>query len=284
LSLGCATASRAAPDAGGEETIDASSARDAGSDPDAARIRDASRADAPTPIEHDDARTPSCRGCLDRFGDCQDGDAQAACGSGGGACRACTDDESCELGECIAMCSPSSCDGCCDGDVCIRDLDADACGSFGEACSLCVLGFVCGGDGDVRYCEVPSDALFDVAIGIVALPATDVDGDAWDATSDPDPYVRIRIASAEGQTRTWMDVDPSELPTWELEGPLVRAVSATDLIGGIEIAVFDEDVASDDAMFSCTFMPDETDLAFFTAGAHLACGAGEVSLLLSRTP
>ena len=206
---------------------------------------------------------------------CRAGDQNSACGAGGNACEACGTAESCEAGVCIARCAPGTCEGCCDGNIC-RDASASACGSGGLLCAVCTFGFDCGGDNTARYCAVPPDARFDLAIGDADLPSG-----SWDTTSDPDPFVRVVVAGRTGTTRTWSDVRTSETPTWSTEGAVLSDVSAADLLAGISITMFDEDVASNDVMFTCTHTPSETDMAFFSAGAYITCASGEIGLLIA---
>jgi hypothetical protein len=81
-------------------------------------------------------------------------------GTGYGAC------------ECAPTCSPATCDGCCDGNVCRAGDTLDACGFGGEVCDVCGIDFACG----FGICELDSDPLgarWGVSIVSATVPTTD---------------------------------------------------------------------------------------------------------------
>jgi hypothetical protein len=92
-----------------------------------------------------------CGGCC-VAGDCLPGISQTECGSSGENCHACTGGAQCASGGtggvCVmpeaGACGPSTCTGCCDGDVCAVGDQLVACGTGGAACLDCaVYGMVC---------------------------------------------------------------------------------------------------------------------------------------------
>lgn len=88
-----------------------------------------------------------CQGCFDEAGDCQSGEEQQACGSGGTSCVACEAGSVCtDDGECVQPpdCQPDNCDGCCDAnDECVTGDAVSACGSDGRRCSECPTDAAC---------------------------------------------------------------------------------------------------------------------------------------------
>ncbi|HEY0882843.1 MAG TPA: hypothetical protein VGD87_14980 [Archangium sp.] len=66
-----------------------------------------------------------------------------ACGLGGGACVDCTQSgQQCVQSQCIARCSPATCNGCCLGTQCLSTDNQTSmrCGRGGETCSVCARG------------------------------------------------------------------------------------------------------------------------------------------------
>jgi hypothetical protein len=97
----------------------------------------------------------NCAGCCDSDGACQAGSSDLACGGGGGACITCAGDRRCEAGACVdtpPACSPDSCNGCCDGDVCESGTAEEACGSGGFLCEACGSTETCEGGFCVEMC------------------------------------------------------------------------------------------------------------------------------------
>jgi hypothetical protein len=96
----------------------------------------------------------TCLGCCD--GDvCEAGNSEAACGGGGFACEVCAANEVCLDGACVPdevpACSPESCSGCCNGDVCEAGTDWTACGSDGWECQVCLGSETC----EAGFCVAP---------------------------------------------------------------------------------------------------------------------------------
>lgn len=84
----------------------------------------------------------TCAGCCGPNGECLDGDAINACGTGGGACQACDAlGFACISGKCDGTappCGPATCTGCCDANgLCRAGTQTDACGAAGSACANC---------------------------------------------------------------------------------------------------------------------------------------------------
>jgi hypothetical protein len=76
----------------------------------------------------------TCAGCVDPSGACQAGNVAFACGAGGAACAACSANQSCTNGACVA----NACTGCVDAaGTCQPGTTASACGAGGAACAAC---------------------------------------------------------------------------------------------------------------------------------------------------
>lgn len=92
---------------------------------------------------------PCTPGCFDSSTGCQPGTANAACGSGGGACMQCATDQVCQNRVCVATfdCTTSCPSGCCSGNQCVafQSQTNAACGSGGSICLACAAGTVCYG-------------------------------------------------------------------------------------------------------------------------------------------
>ncbi|MCK5797344.1 MAG: hypothetical protein KAI47_09185 [Deltaproteobacteria bacterium] len=101
--------------------------------------------DAPPSMQTCSAATCAL-GCCDSAGKCTTPASSKACGIFGAQCTAwvdCAADESCDgVGRtCVkdtAVCGPATCiDGCCDGNTCVKNVDARKCGARGAACMAC---------------------------------------------------------------------------------------------------------------------------------------------------
>ncbi len=84
------------------------------------------------------------KGCCSASGECQNGAALNACGTGGEACQDCQAEgfqfcyettQTC--GSAVNNCGPGNCKGCCVGGVCLAGTDPTECGTSGGACSNC---------------------------------------------------------------------------------------------------------------------------------------------------
>ncbi len=64
-----------------------------------------------------------------------DGCAAGACSCGGGP--SCGASETCVDGACRVECTPDTCDGCCNGEICVAEPSLTQCGVAGEACQAC---------------------------------------------------------------------------------------------------------------------------------------------------
>jgi hypothetical protein len=87
-----------------------------------------------------------CRiGCCDRGGECRPGNIPNVCGALGAPCRDCMATQHvCTSvpgrgGACTEPpdCSPATCHGCCDGQVCAEGEQSFLCGAGGGACRSC---------------------------------------------------------------------------------------------------------------------------------------------------
>jgi hypothetical protein len=77
-----------------------------------------------------------CDGCCGTDEHCQPGLDDDVCGSGGNACEACPDGDTCEGGVCGGC--ALTCDGCCSGSTCEESAN-EHCGVDGAACATCSL-------------------------------------------------------------------------------------------------------------------------------------------------
>lgn len=92
----------------------------------------------------------NCNGCCGQT-NCFTGAHGATCGHGGGPCVTCLrkDGYLCDPlpdgggGVCrgLVLCSPTTCNGCCAGDICATGTQDVACGTGGKACANCGLNF-----------------------------------------------------------------------------------------------------------------------------------------------
>ena len=104
------------------------------------------------------ATTQACEGCINSRGACVKGDADSACGAGGGECARCdlSKGEACgDENTCVAppSCDPTTCNGCCDGETCVPIPTDAACGAMGVECQDCTeTGGRCGSE---KICEPP---------------------------------------------------------------------------------------------------------------------------------
>ena len=93
---------------------------------------------------------PSCnastcpKGCCSASGECLNGAAIDACGTGGEACQNCQAEgfEFCyettqACGNAVNDCGPTNCKGCCVGGVCLAGTDPTECGVGGGSCTNC---------------------------------------------------------------------------------------------------------------------------------------------------
>ncbi len=97
----------------------------------------------------------NCAGCCDGNGECVAGDSELRCGEGGGSCITCGGALRCEAGACASTppsCSPDTCNGCCDGDVCESGVSPTACGGSGFLCEVCGTTETCEGGFCVERC------------------------------------------------------------------------------------------------------------------------------------
>lgn len=165
----------------------------------------------------------------------------------------------CGDGTCSGTETPASCpqdcpvcgDGVCNGTEtsasCPQDCTAASCTTFPDDCTgenVCVQG----------SCVAAFGRIYKMFIFDGTMTQDDETGTPWDAVGGlPDPYVIINLNGAFlGQTNTRND---TLTPAWS------EAATAT-IAGGstFDIQVFDEDVAVDDLMFSCTTQPLTADL------------------------
>jgi hypothetical protein len=90
--------------------------------------------------------TTGCNGCVDSMGACQPGNNPVACGHDGGSCAACSMTQSCLVNQCTSSsCGPLTCNGCCDGTVCITAGTNLKCGIGGNPCVACTSPATCQG-------------------------------------------------------------------------------------------------------------------------------------------
>lgn len=83
-------------------------------------------------------------GCCDVAGVCQAGATITQCGALGESCQNCATEgfQLCDptlhaCGNTVAVCDPSTCSGCCEGNECLVGTDPNECGLNGQACLHC---------------------------------------------------------------------------------------------------------------------------------------------------
>jgi len=89
---------------------------------------------------------------------CVAGSSLTACGSLGETCQNCSAEgfQICDAtrhacGNPVAACGPSTCKGCCEGNVCFAGVDPNECGAVGGACQHCATeGLACSGQRCVK--------------------------------------------------------------------------------------------------------------------------------------
>jgi hypothetical protein len=190
----------------------------------------------------------TCSGCCTADGECVDGEAIDACGTGGMNCMECNPaDQNCSQGACVDKGCSETCDGCCDGDACLSgDLDG-ACGWFGVACITCDTGMTC----EFGNCVVDANSRWDVEIVSAAVPDKNANGDDWDSFGGlPDPFVRFKT---EDSGMTWDETTETKDDTtypFYFE-TIVTDVPARALMDRWDIWVEDSDTFGSPVMGSC---------------------------------
>jgi hypothetical protein len=129
LTILCATACAdivAFPDVPSEEAHDANTPGKGNEPHEAAAIDDGSAVD-------------------EKAGESSSGSVVDSGGMTGTNCMACTADQACQDGSCVAACGPSTCpQGCCDANgACVTTLNDSSCGTHGAACRSCSTGNHC---------------------------------------------------------------------------------------------------------------------------------------------
>ncbi len=201
-----------------------------------------------------------CDGCCTTEGECIDylDQDEGTCGFLGFECEACGGTELCDFGLCISETCAAECDGCCDGDTCLPGDATSACGSDGSACFACADGLSC----EASQCVPDSQAEWELTLLSGEVAPTDPDGLAWDAFGGaPDPYLVVMEFGFQSSA----PLNTLE-PAWNQL--VTDSVTTQQLTDGLEFALFDDDVALDDTMGTCTIPFDEGD---FGGTAQLTC-------------
>jgi hypothetical protein len=82
----------------------------------------------------------ACQGCCNLFtNQCDPGNTQASCGTGGASCRACSAGQVCDAGSCLGTgCGPANCaNGCCGSTGCVTPPTTTQCGASSSNCFDC---------------------------------------------------------------------------------------------------------------------------------------------------
>ena len=117
-------------------------------------------------------------------------------------------------------------------------------------------------------CQNAFGRTYRIKIVSAVFPATDANGDSWDAFGGlPDGKATVTV---NGVAYTTPSVDDTLTPTWNFLTPAVLIPSATNLT----LSVVDADVTFDDPAWSCTNNPLGADL--IRAGARCA-GTGALA-------
>ncbi|HET6612756.1 MAG TPA: C2 domain-containing protein [Kofleriaceae bacterium] len=143
-------------------------------------------------------------------------------------------------------CSPATCDGCCDGDVCRSGTSTAACGLGGAACVDCGSRGTCATE-ETNMCVVDPASRWNVIALRAKLPEKKKDGRSWDLAGGlPDGLARGQLSGdATGDTRSVTD---TLMPVWN--EPIATDIRAAD-IEGLVIEVLDNDPDGDDVIAAC---------------------------------
>jgi hypothetical protein len=153
-------------------------------------------------------------------------------------------------------CGPSTCDGCCDGDVCVSGNAPTACGAAGADCAVCGPDYLC----QEATCRVDRASRWDVIADSGDVFEDNAGGGSWDVAGGlPDPYVRMETSDGIDDFSGSTDNQGNTLtPVWD-QLVLDSVPAAALLDDGILTTLMDDDGVGDDSMGSCNIVLDDGD-------------------------
>jgi hypothetical protein len=123
----------------------------------------------------------------------------ASCGATGTSCAACSSNQTCLSGACIANTGAcdATCKGCCKNNLCVP-YNATNCGDKGGTCSTCMPGALCNG---TCTTSIDPNLYFQIIVTSLQVQSTKANGDVWDAVAvgsftEPDPFVCFEYTDA----------------------------------------------------------------------------------------
>ncbi|MBI5529065.1 MAG: hypothetical protein HY897_22280 [Deltaproteobacteria bacterium] len=164
-----------------------------------------------------------------------------------------------DAGECAPSCGANDCgdDGCggtcgeCSGDAvcvsgkcesgCSNDCTGKECGNndCGTSCGACALGYEC----NSGLCELDLTGKWTVTLTTGTISETDPSDEAWDVPGGmPDAFVCVTV---DGQEACSPTADDTLSPNWDHD---FGTVAASDLVAGVEVSIWDEDLSDDDVI------------------------------------
>ena len=214
---------------------------------------------------------------------CMNGNTEAACGANGGSCTTCGANQECKGGACqtiVKKCSSANCQGCCQGDVCDKGDQDQACGSGGAMCQTCTGTMKCSQVGTTRLCKTPTDASYQVIFESAVVTKKNSKNAEWDTPTEsgcltcllgccpPDVFARQKDLKYAGSMVAGFLVSNSvqantATPKWSLS---LGTGSSSKLTGGaISVMLMDDDagILTDDQIGECKGTIQASDL---TAG------------------
>lgn len=192
----------------------------------------------PTPDLYPAACSPlNCAGCCSSVTGCVSVPNDTACGYGGMACKACKANEKCIGGVCQSTtCGPTNCTGCCDAaGKCQPGTTNDACGTGGATCTKCGSSSTC----TSGKCQSTGPKMYKVTLVSATVSGCGL-GDTCDA------FVVLKVGNT---TKTSATKDDTNTPVWK---EYMLTESDTNLQKGFSVTVYDEDLAFDDTIGTCT--------------------------------
>lgn len=176
-------------------------------------------------------------------------------------------------------CGPSTCVGCCFNNVCQTGTTAAGCGKSGATCAVCTALKICKAD---QTCGVDPERFWQVQPVSATIGNTN-NGADWDfGGGAPDPFVDLwcpeTAASVTNRTPTVVD---SFFPTWSTGGCLMKAKDL--MAAGYGIQVWDEDVASNDAISGYGKIT-VSESALLTGFQNLSAGTTLVTMKVAYLP
>ena len=151
------------------------------------------------------------------------------------------------------LCSPLSCEGCCQNNNCFAGTSEEQCGSQGQNCTACDEGYLC----RLARCQPDRTRFWSVVALSAELTATDGNR-LWDPIgpfSEPDAYLWLSGGLFSERSEV---VDDNLTPIWD---EVLATLTADALVGHtLGLQIWDADADADDLMGICTFSVESLDL------------------------